>query len=486
MRKGWLIAGVLAFVVVGVGFGGALSYGSDDRLPDEYAIGGLALGGLTVEAAIKQVRDRVAEIEAATVTLKLDKKDSDTALAAPSLSFKRLGLSVDAEETIRALERYRDYSWWERAKMRYHGEKPAAYDPQIVWDDNRFRETAAQAWSSLVIGQTKDAARTINERDEVLYAAESIGRELDIAALLDEVKKQAPTSLAAAPVAQNALALGATVIETLPEITTASLKEEGIERKIAEFKTSFTTSGEGRSHNVTAAAMALNETLLMPDEVFEYGKIVAKAEKEYGYKEAPVIMNGKLTPGIGGGICQVSSTLYNAILLAGLEVVERRNHSLPVSYLPVGLDATFASGYVNFKFRNSTGKQLLIRTVVEGKTVTVKLFGTMPENVAYRTETVQVKVNSPKTVYVANAKLAPGKQDTIQKGAVGYVVESYLLKLVDGTLVERKKLARDTYRTQDTLIAVHPDDPRLKPAEGAPAPAQTPASGEVDGPVEPV
>jgi vancomycin resistance protein YoaR len=216
----------------------------------------------------------------------------------------------------------------------------------------------------------------------------------------------------------------------------------------------------------------------MPGEIFEYGKIVAKAEAEYGYKEAPVILKGKLTPGIGGGICQVSSTLYNAALLAGLDIVERRNHSLVVSYLPKGLDATFADGYVNFKFRNSTGKQLLIRTVVQDKTVTVKLFGSMPDDVSYRTETEQLKVNQPKTVYVADAKLAVGAQQVQQKGEPGYVVEAYLVKLVDGEFAERKKLSKDTYRTQDTLIAVHPDDPRLLPEGGKAAPG----AGATKGP----
>ncbi|WP_147355855.1 VanW family protein [Cohnella faecalis] len=193
---------------------------------------------------------------------------------------------------------------------------------------------------------------------------------------------------------------------------------------------------------------------------------MSKAEKEYGWKEAPVIVKGKLTPGIGGGICQVSSTLYNAILEAGLDVVERRNHSLVVHYLPPGLDATFADGYVNFRFRNSTGKQLLIRTVVEDKRLTVKLFGTMPDNVVYRTETEQIKVVAPKVTYVANSKLALGSSDTLQKGEPGYVVDTYRLKYVDGKLVERKKLNRSTYKAQAELVAVNPADPLLHP-EGA-------------------
>ena len=102
---------------------------------------------------------------------------------------------------------------------------------------------------------------------------------------------------------------------------------------------------------------------MAPGETFDYSKIIAQTEAKFGYKEAPVILNGNLVPGIGGGICQVSTTLYNAVLRSGLEIVERRNHSLPVSYVTLGQDATFANGYINFKFRNNTDAYLWIRTI---------------------------------------------------------------------------------------------------------------------------
>ncbi|WP_167747011.1 VanW family protein [Cohnella luojiensis] len=488
MKKGWFIAGLLTLVLIGAGVGGAISYGSVDTLPDNFIVGGLNVGGQSAEEALKEVREQVAKMESTSVSVDPKELGDDGAVesAIPSLTLKQLGLKVDAAEAMNSIERFRDYSWWERAKLRYRGDIESTYGMKVSWDDGVFDKAAGEAWGSLVTGRSENAARTINDQDIVVYTEEKLGRQLDLPALFEQLKKHEPANLTAVP--KETLLLETEVIETPPEITVAKLKEEGIERKIVEFTTSFATSGEGRTHNVTVAAKALNETLLMPDEVFEYGKIVAKAEKEFGYKEAPVILKGKLTPGIGGGICQVSSTLYNAALLTGLDIVERRNHSLVVHYLPKGLDATFADGYVNFKFRNSTGKQLLIRTVVKDKTLTVKFFGTMPDNVSYRTETEEVKVNPPKTVYVANAIIAPGKQDTMQKGEAGYVVESYLVKLVDGEFVERKKLSKDTYRSQDTLIAVNPSDPRLHP-EGAtptPTPSETPDPDEDEGPVEPV
>lgn len=479
MKKGWIISAVLSFFLVGVGItiGGAMAYGSKNNLPDGFSVAGLKLGGLPAETALEQVRVRAAEWEAVSVAVT---GKNGGQLNAPEMTFKELGMSIDVSEGIAAIERYRDLGWMERAKQRIRKETGGTYDMKVTWDEAKFKATVRKTWSPLVTGQPANASRTINDQDQVVYTPETLGGVLDIAGMLGQVRQHEPLTLAG-DAATETLKLELPIIESVPEITVEKLKEEGIERKIAEFTTSFTTSGEGRSHNVTAAAKALNETLLKPGDVFDYEKIVNLAEEKYGWKEAPVILKGKLTPGIGGGICQVSSTLYNAVLMAGLDIVERRNHSLAVHYLPAGLDATYAEGYINFRFRNSTGKQLLIRTVVQDKKLTVKLFGTLPDNVVYRTERVQLKVNPPKTVYVANDKLKLGKQDTVQKGEPGYVVETYLVKLVDGVVAERRKLSRDTYRATDALVAVNPADARLQPADdGKPSPSPG------DGPVEPV
>jgi vancomycin resistance protein YoaR len=488
MRKGWFITGLLGLAIIGAGIGGIISYGSNDTLPEGFNVSGLRVGGQSPAEALKLIQAQAALLEQSTLTVAPPNIAGSTVkpLLNPTRTLKQLGMSINTDEAVRAIEGYHDAHWWTRARIRYQNNMQTTYGIKITWDEVKLRKEATTSWSSAVGSPPIPATRSINDQDQVIYTSEMNGTELDIPALVSAIKKYEPQSLSQQIQSGNnekANTIKIPIIKTLPDVTIATLKDEGIERKIVEYTTSFSTSGEGRSHNVTVAAKALNDTLLMPDEIFDYGKIVAKADKEYGYKAAPVILKGKLTPGIGGGICQVSSTLYNAALLSGLDIVERRNHSLVVHYLPKGLDATYADGYINFKFRNSTGKQLLIRTVVNDKELTVKLFGTMPENVSYRTETVEVKVNPPKIVYVANNKLLLGKQDTLQKGESGYVIESYRVKLINGETTERTKLSKDTYRTQDTLIAVNSNDPRLNP-EGSSTPTPTPS--ESDGPIEPV
>ncbi|UUZ82649.1 VanW family protein [Paenibacillus sp. P26] len=187
-------------------------------------------------------------------------------------------------------------------------------------------------------------------------------------------------------------------------------------------------NSEGRVHNVRSTAATIQDVLLKPGEVFNYAPYIEQTEKTFGFKEAPVIVNGKLVPGIGGGICQVSSTLYNAVLRAGLAIVERRSHSLPVSYVPLGQDATFASGHINFKFKNSTEHYLLIRTMSDDRSLTVKLFGQTPQNLTYDVESVTVETLRPPVKYVLNPALPAGKQETVVQGKPGYVVETYRIQ----------------------------------------------------------
>ncbi len=234
-----------------------------------------------------------------------------------------------------------------------------------------------------------------------------------------------------------------------------SLRSEGIERKIVQFSTSLSSSSEGRVYNVNSAASTVDGLILKPGEIFDYGQIIAKAERTHGFREAPVIVNGQLEPGIGGGICQVSSTVYNAALRVGLDIVERRNHSLPVSYLPKGQDATFATGSINFRFKNNTGKHLLLRAAVQNRTLTVKFFGTFPSNVSYELESRTVRVLPIPEKTIRNDSLAPGFYQVLRQGKAGYVVETYRMKIVDGKTVERTRISRDTYRAQQRIVAVH-------------------------------
>jgi vancomycin resistance protein YoaR len=199
----------------------------------------------------------------------------------------------------------------------------------------------------------------------------------------------------------------------------------------------------------------LNDTLLAPGEVFDYSRIIEQTRRQYGYRQAPVIYDGQLVPGIGGGICQISTTLYNAVLRIGLEIVERRNHSLPIRYAPLGLDATYSTGYINFRFRNTLDSHLLIRAELVGNQVVVKLFGEMDRAVRYTVETKIVEELDPPVKYVHNPALPKGAQQVVRQGRKGYVVETYRTKWINGEKGETEQISRDRYQPQPTVIAVN-------------------------------
>ncbi|MUT64986.1 VanW family protein [Paenibacillus sp. NEAU-GSW1] len=437
-------------------------YAEKDTVPEGVTAGGIAIGGMKVEEAIQILDEYENRLEQRSVKVTANAETADS----KQWTVADIGYKAAFVDVREALVKLREGNLIERAKYRYRF--PLTYELAQSFDRAAFETLVRKQWGWIDNSETKDATRTITDKDEIKYTTHTDAYRIDVPALAGEVAQWIivpEEKLGDRSGLAEMLDAELPVATVHPEVTLEKLKDEGIERKIFEFTTDFNTSAAGRAHNVTAAAKALNERHLAPDEIFSYGKVIALAEEKYGFKEAPVIQNGKIVPGIGGGICQVSSTLYNAILRTGLEIVERRNHSIPSSYVNKGQDATFASGAIDFRFRNSTGKHLIIRTVVENRKLTVKLFGTMPENVKYDIESVTVKELAPKVQEVTDKSLEPGQKVVVQEGRSGYIVETFRTLFRDGEKVSRERVSRDTYRAEATIIHVGP---------GSGAPEKTP------------
>jgi len=143
---------------------------------------------------------------------------------------------------------------------------------------------------------------------------------------------------------------------------------------ISSFSTNFESSSSMRANNIEICVKAINGILLMPGESFSFNEVVGERTKERGYMEAPVIIGNKVESGIGGGICQVSTTLYNAILRSGLQHIERTHHSLPSSYVGFGLDATVDWGNIDFKFINTLDYPIYIEGHTQNKNLYINIF----------------------------------------------------------------------------------------------------------------
>lgn len=437
-------------------------YVNQNILPKNVTLSGWNIGGKSTSEVLHELDNRLRAMEAIQVRFGGEPMSGDEEV----VSLQDAGVQYEAEEFRSAVSRFMEGGLWERAVYRYKFNP--TWSIQLTWDQDVLKKRFHTEWEKERFGEPVNAVRTISD-DIVRYSPEQTTFRIDWTAMGDRFNAAIPgdfSPLETNPPADIIMEIPLTL--HAPDVTVKSLQAEGIERKIIEFSTYLGASGPGRVHNVTSAAKAVDGMILKPGDEFNYAEVVERAQDKYGFKEAPVIVSGKLVPGIGGGICQVSSTIYNAVLLTGLEVTERRNHSLPVNYLPKGQDATFAEGYINFRFRNNTGKHLLIRSEVNGKTLTLKFFGTFPKNTVYSLESQTVQSIPAPLKYVRDTSLASGNHRVIQNGKPGYVVETYRVKKVDGKITERERISRDIYRGQSTIIGMNPSNGELPSSRDLP------------------
>lgn len=242
--------------------------------------------------------------------------------------------------------------------------------------------------------------------------------------------------------------------------TIKDLGTEAFPYLISSFSTKYDASNVNRSTNLVIAANKINGTVLLPGEVFSYNKVVGKRTVEEGYKDAKIYADGGVVDGLAGGICQISSTLYNAVLLANLEIVERRNHSYTTSYVAAGRDATVVYGAIDFQFKNSRNYPIKIEASVKSGVAEFKIHG-MNEPNEYEIKILPVTTASiPYSVqYVKNPALAPGTQVVTQSGHAGYKVTTYIEKRLNGAVVSKEVLSNDIYSPMKTIINVAADVP---------------------------
>lgn len=225
----------------------------------------------------------------------------------------------------------------------------------------------------------------------------------------------------------------------------ASRRTEDLQRfmplvKISEFSTWF-DSGNDRAFNIGLAAKAVDGVVLWPGEVFSFNQRTGPRTLERGYRKAPVVVGSKLVDDYGGGVCQVSSTVYVSMLKAGLTVVERHNHGLPVSYIPLGLDATVSYEYLDLKMRNDFDFPVLVDTLVSGGMLSCAVYG-MPA-ASFSVE-LQTKVLSeiPGVLVDENGVL-------VKKG-FGYVVETLRVFRSGNEVVKVENLGTSVYAPTQT------------------------------------
>ena len=246
---------------------------------------------------------------------------------------------------------------------------------------------------------------------------------------------------------------------SLPEITLEKLGKEAFPNKLSSFTTRYDASNTNRSTNLELASQKIDGTIVLPGEIFSYNKIVGERTIQQGYKEAAVYSNGKVEEGIGGGICQVSSTLYNAVIYANLEVTQRSNHRFLTSYVTEGRDATVAWGTIDFCFKNTRSYPIKVISSVKNGVATVEIYG-MQEEKEYEVvvETTIQEVIPYSIKYVEDANMEEGKEEIKQYGANGAKSITYKILKYNGIIVSKNELSNDTYSALDRIIKKGKED----------------------------
>lgn len=245
------------------------------------------------------------------------------------------------------------------------------------------------------------------------------------------------------------------VITVDPKITTQNiLKDLAISGELGTYSTSLENKEENTIYNIKLSSEVINGILVKPQEIFSFNKHVGPAEKADGYKESTIIVNGIFVNGYGGGICQVSSTLYNAILLANLPIVERYNHSVygdATRYVPLGRDAAVFYGLKNLRFKNNSDNVIVIFSKVFRDTLQVSIFGGNEDKAEVEIISKDKKVIDYQIIREKDSKLEAGQEIIVQEGVPGYQVKTYRIVRKDGE-EKIEFLAEDTYKSVTMII----------------------------------
>lgn len=252
-----------------------------------------------------------------------------------------------------------------------------------------------------------------------------------------------------------------------PKITKEQLVK--INGKLSTFSTSFGSSSADRAANLILATKFCNGKVVMPGETFSYNETVGERTYARGFRNAAVFINNKVVDDVGGGICQVSTTLYRAAMRANLRSVERHNHSMKTSYSDPGLDATVAWGALDYKFKNNYDFPIYIEGIAQNRYVTFNIYGNVEAmgNKTYELIAENVQRIEPSIKIVEDASVAEGSSSWDVSPVTGYRSTSYLVTYENGTAIKKELISKDVYNKVDGIK-------RVGTKKDAPEPAPTP------------
>lgn len=413
--KNKLLAGIFiigCIVIIGVAATinilSKASTADDNVMYQGVQIGGVDVGGMTEEEAAEVINKHIEDMVNRPVKIIINGNTVET-------TFAELGFANDGNTHItEAFKAGKPESFMERI-FGSVSKKDKEYNLGFTLDKEAVQKFVKEKCTIYDVS-AKNSRLKYKKNGKFKATKDRTGLKLQVSETVDKI----------IDAIEGNLTDGSVEVEAVVKTTEPKYTREVISRckdMIGSYSTSFSTSTAARANNVQTAAKYINGTILYPGKVFSTIKVIKDRTEENGYQSAPEYSSGKVVDGIGGGVCQVSTTLYNAVLNAELEVVERSPHSMVVGYVAVSRDAAIAGTYKDFKFKNNTDVPVYIWADASGGTLSFKIYGeeTRPKNRKIEFEPEILETIQPGADVITEDKSLPSSYRTVTQSAhVGY------------------------------------------------------------------
>lgn len=435
---GGIICGFLLSLVI---FAFTLNPKPSNTMSRGTTINNIDVGGMSSSDAYDLISHKIAE----------DSADATITLVGDDYEWKYTGDSIKITSNTRdVINRQQNRNIFTRLSTRKANEN-VSVGYQIKDIDGVADEVISDVDQPLI-----NASLSLDQNNEFVLSPEQDGKSVNRQSLVDELLKVQTNK--------------DTVITVPIDIEEASVKLGDLKKatvKQATYSTNYSKSSEERKNNISLAVSKLNGVCVQPGEEFSFNGIVGERTPENGYKEANVIQDGMFVKGAGGGVCQVSTTLYNALIRAGVNVSEVHKHSLAVSYVPLAFDAMVSWGSSDLKFINDTNLPIFIKGYCDGEKVTFEVYGDTKqanENIVARAEYVGAIPHPGDKVVVdeageyADKIMFKGEYLRIKYPQEGYESKAYLDYYRDGVKVDEKLIRHEKYQPQEGLVIEGAED----------------------------
>ena len=349
------------------------NYIYNEQISENIYIEGINVSGMTMDEAKKNIDNKYIY-----KPLKIKYEDKVFTINSSDIDFK-----YNTDEVVKEAYNYnKTNSYFENIKRFIELKKGNVKQFNILalYNENKLNNFV-ESISKEINRDVVNAKLYISDSGAMSKKYSQVGKEVDTSKTIDLIKQALDK--------KDFTEVNLVVKEIQPTTSTEMINK--VNSVLATHTTNYKTSSEGRAYNIVKASNSTSDILLMPGEEFSYNSLTGTRSKANGYKEAPVIVNGKLEDGIGGGVCQVSTTIYNAALYSGLDITQVKNHSLPSKYADMGKDATVVNGYIDLKFKNPYDYPIYIKNTTHNGNITSTIYGSSlnKNNIKIRTEKSQ-------------------------------------------------------------------------------------------------